>query len=169
MAYHDELTGLPGRRALNEALLRVGSRYAVAMVDVDHFKHFNDAYGHEVGDQVLRMVAAQLDRGGGGGFSLHRGAPEDDRGHAVRAAGTGAPPEEAGDGEASARLPEGGIRDRQHRPGRARWTEDQRAAGDRGGRQSAVPRQGFRSKPSDGMIRDNTLTVVERRNAWISG
>jgi diguanylate cyclase (GGDEF)-like protein len=76
MAYHDELTGLPGRRALNEAFLRVGSRYAVAMVDVDHFKRFNDTYGHEVGDQVLRMVAAHLDRVGGGGRSFRYGGEE---------------------------------------------------------------------------------------------
>jgi diguanylate cyclase (GGDEF)-like protein len=60
MAYHDDLTGLPGRRALNEALPKLGSRYAVAMVDIDHFKRFNDQYGHDVGDQVLRMVASKL-------------------------------------------------------------------------------------------------------------
>jgi diguanylate cyclase (GGDEF)-like protein len=76
MAYHDELTGLPGRRALNEALLRMGSRYAVAMVDVDHFKRFNDTHGHDVGDQVLRMVAAKLDRVGGGGRSFRYGGEE---------------------------------------------------------------------------------------------
>jgi len=60
MAYHDDLTGLPGRRAMNEVLLQLGSRYAMAMVDVDHFKRFNDTYGHDVGDQVLRMVASRL-------------------------------------------------------------------------------------------------------------
>jgi len=60
LAYHDGLTGLPGRRALKEALDRVGGTYAVAMVDVDHFKRFNDTYGHEVGDEVLRTVAARL-------------------------------------------------------------------------------------------------------------
>ena len=60
LAYHDGLTGLPGRRALNEALERVGGAYAIAMVDVDHFKRFNDTYGHEVGDEVLRAVAARL-------------------------------------------------------------------------------------------------------------
>jgi diguanylate cyclase (GGDEF)-like protein len=60
LAYHDGLTGLPGRRALNEALQRVGGAYAIAMVDVDHFKRFNDTYGHEVGDEVLRTVAARL-------------------------------------------------------------------------------------------------------------
>jgi diguanylate cyclase (GGDEF)-like protein len=70
MAYQDGLTGLPGRRALTEALQRVSGRYAVAMVDVDHFKKFNDTYGHDVGDQVLRMVAARLAavRAGGQGF-----------------------------------------------------------------------------------------------------
>lgn len=60
LAYHDALTGLPGRRALDEALARLGGPYTVAMVDVDHFKRFNDTYGHDVGDQVLRSVATQL-------------------------------------------------------------------------------------------------------------
>jgi len=60
MAYLDELTGLPGRRALEEQLRQLGKRYAIAMVDVDHFKHFNDRYGHDVGDQVLRFVASRL-------------------------------------------------------------------------------------------------------------
>lgn len=70
MAYQDGLTGLPGRRALTEALQRLSGRYAIAMVDVDHFKKFNDSYGHDVGDQVLRMVAARLGavRAGGKGF-----------------------------------------------------------------------------------------------------
>ncbi len=60
LAYHDGLTGLPGRRALKEALDRTGGAYAVAMADVDHFKRFNDTYGHEVGDEVLRTVASRL-------------------------------------------------------------------------------------------------------------
>ena len=76
MAYYDELTGLPGRRALNEALLQVGSRYAVAMVDVDHFKRFNDVFGHEVGDQALRMVAAKLSTLTGGGKAFRYGGEE---------------------------------------------------------------------------------------------
>src|SRR5204863_28123 len=58
MAYLDSLTGLPARRALNEALLRLGGHYAVAMLDVDHFKRINDQHGHDVGDQVLKMIAA---------------------------------------------------------------------------------------------------------------
>jgi diguanylate cyclase (GGDEF)-like protein len=76
MAYHDELTGLPGRRALNERLLKLGSQYAVGMVDIDHFKQFNDRYGHDVGDQVLRMVAVKLERVSGGGKAFRYGGEE---------------------------------------------------------------------------------------------
>jgi GGDEF domain-containing protein len=60
MAFEDELTGLPGRRALTQALQSLRAPYAVAIVDIDHFKSFNDEHGHDVGDQVLRMVAARL-------------------------------------------------------------------------------------------------------------
>jgi GGDEF domain-containing protein len=60
MAFRDDLTKLPSRRALNEFLSSLGNRYAIAMVDVDHFKSFNDTYGHDVGDQVLRMIATRL-------------------------------------------------------------------------------------------------------------
>jgi GGDEF domain-containing protein len=76
LAYHDELTGLPGRRALNEALHRLGDNYTVAMVDVDHFKKFNDQHGHGVGDQVLRMVAANLERLMGGAKAFRYGGEE---------------------------------------------------------------------------------------------
>lgn len=76
LAYHDELTGLGSRRALNEALLKLGERYAVAMVDVDHFKKFNDRFGHEVGDQVLRMVAGRLEKVSGGGKAYRYGGEE---------------------------------------------------------------------------------------------
>lgn len=62
MAFLDALTGLPGRRLLDEQLARMGRHYAVAMVDVDHFKPFNDTYGHDVGDQVLKLVASLLRR-----------------------------------------------------------------------------------------------------------
>ncbi len=61
-AYLDELTSIPGRRAFEESLRRLGRYYAIAMVDVDHFKHFNDRYGHQVGDQILRFLAARLKR-----------------------------------------------------------------------------------------------------------
>jgi diguanylate cyclase (GGDEF)-like protein len=59
-AYLDELMGIPGRRAFEESLHRLGRHYAIAMVDIDNFKHFNDRYGHQVGDQILRFVAARL-------------------------------------------------------------------------------------------------------------
>ncbi len=76
MAYRDELTGLPGRRALNERLQRLPRSYVIAMADVDHFKKFNDIHGHDVGDQVLRMVAAQLRKVGGGGKAYRYGGEE---------------------------------------------------------------------------------------------
>jgi diguanylate cyclase (GGDEF)-like protein len=78
MAFRDELTGLPSRRALNERLagLVSDSDYAVAMVDVDHFKSFNDTYGHDTGDQVLRLVAAHIDQVGGGGLAYRYGGEE---------------------------------------------------------------------------------------------
>jgi diguanylate cyclase (GGDEF)-like protein len=56
----DELTELPGRRSLKHHLARLGSSYAIAVVDLDHFKKINDRYGHNAGDQVLRYVATCL-------------------------------------------------------------------------------------------------------------
>lgn len=76
MAYRDELTGLPSRRALNEELLKVGRTYTLAMVDVDHFKKVNDTYGHDVGDQVLMMVAGQIEEVNGGGRPYRFGGEE---------------------------------------------------------------------------------------------
>ncbi len=76
MAYRDELTGLPGRRALNERLNMLGRQYAIAMVDVDHFKKFNDKYGHDVGDEVLRLVASRIRRVGAGGTAYRYGGEE---------------------------------------------------------------------------------------------
>jgi GGDEF domain-containing protein len=76
MAYHDELTGLPGRRAFNELLLGLDNQYAIAIVDIDHFKSFNDTYGHETGDEVLRMVASRLASVGGGGKAFRCGGEE---------------------------------------------------------------------------------------------
>ncbi len=76
MAFRDELTGLRGRRALNQALLKLGGRYTIAMLDVDHFKKFNDRYGHDVGDEVLRMVAAKMMQVTGGGKSYRYGGEE---------------------------------------------------------------------------------------------
>ncbi|HMM57232.1 MAG TPA: GGDEF domain-containing protein [Rudaea sp.] len=62
MAFVDALSGLPNRRALDETLARLTGDYALAMVDVDHFKQFNDTHGHDAGDRVLQAVAAELRR-----------------------------------------------------------------------------------------------------------
>lgn len=63
----DPLTGLYNRRYMEESLLRESARaarggtpMAVAMLDLDHFKAFNDRHGHEAGDALLRAVGASL-------------------------------------------------------------------------------------------------------------
>lgn len=68
-ALRDPLTGLANRRLFDETLprelarcVRSGQPLTVAVIDVDHFKHFNDSYGHEAGDRVLRAVAETLKR-----------------------------------------------------------------------------------------------------------
>jgi diguanylate cyclase (GGDEF)-like protein len=76
MAFQDELTGLPARRALNTTLHGLGKHYALAMLDIDFFKKFNDRFGHDVGDQVLCMVASHLRRVGGGGKPYRYGGEE---------------------------------------------------------------------------------------------
>ncbi|HEY5038614.1 MAG TPA: GGDEF domain-containing protein, partial [bacterium] len=58
--YQDVLTGVPNRQALDERLHTLSGKYALSMVDIDHFKKFNDTYGHAEGDNVLRMVAMHL-------------------------------------------------------------------------------------------------------------
>src|SRR6202023_3776880 len=60
----------------NEALLRLDPPYSIAMVDIDHFKRCNDTYGHDIGDQVLRLVAARLARVTGGGQAYRCGGEE---------------------------------------------------------------------------------------------
>jgi GGDEF domain-containing protein len=76
LAYQDELTGLPSRRAFHESLLRLETTYSIAMVDIDHFKRCNDTYGHDTGDQVLRLVAGRLARVTGGGCAYRCGGEE---------------------------------------------------------------------------------------------
>jgi two-component system cell cycle response regulator len=67
IAMIDGLTGVYTRRFLSEALraeseraARHGGMFAMLLVDVDHFKHVNDTYGHPAGDEVLRVVARRL-------------------------------------------------------------------------------------------------------------
>src|SRR5215470_10407707 len=76
VAHRDELTGLPGRRTLKELMSHLGGRYAVAMCDVDHFKAFNDTYGHDAGDQVLKFVASMISRVRGGARAFRYGGEE---------------------------------------------------------------------------------------------
>lgn len=75
-AYLDQLTTLPGRLALNEVMKSVKGDYVIAMVDVDFFKKCNDAYGHDVGDQILKMVASKLCQVTGGGSAFRFGGEE---------------------------------------------------------------------------------------------
>ena len=70
IAHSDELTGVRNRRQFRESLAvqsslarRLGRPLSLVMVDVDHFKAFNDTFGHPAGDEVLRAVAASLREG----------------------------------------------------------------------------------------------------------
>ena len=76
MAFRDELTSLPSRRALQEKLVALGPAYTIAMVDVDHFKKFNDTHGHDIGDQVLKLVGTRLAAIDGGGKAFRYGGEE---------------------------------------------------------------------------------------------
>lgn len=76
MAFKDELTGIPGRRALNDYFLKLGNHYTLAMADIDHFKKFNDRFGHDTGDEVLKFVASILSRVEGGGKAFRYGGEE---------------------------------------------------------------------------------------------
>lgn len=65
-AYLDDLTGLPNRtlirQAIDERILRGGEAhpFALAFIDIDNFKHINDYYGHVVGDEILVRIARRL-------------------------------------------------------------------------------------------------------------
>ncbi len=76
LAFSDELTGLPSRRALEERLYGLGPVHAIAMLDVDHFKKFNDIHGHDIGDQVLRLVSTRLAHAASGGTAYRYGGEE---------------------------------------------------------------------------------------------
>jgi diguanylate cyclase (GGDEF)-like protein len=79
IARQDPLTGLRNRRALQEDLdlleaqtARYGYSCCIALVDIDHFKSYNDANGHLAGDHVIQSVAAQLKEQARGGDALYR-------------------------------------------------------------------------------------------------
>lgn len=67
LAMIDQLTGLPNRRNIDMHMFtkmnefsRFGVPFGVAFIDIDYFKNFNDTYGHDLGDEVLKMVAKTL-------------------------------------------------------------------------------------------------------------
>ena len=69
LAHTDSLTGLANRRAFDGALehewkrtLREGTQISLLLLDIDHFKRFNDQFGHQVGDDCLRAVAGATAR-----------------------------------------------------------------------------------------------------------
>ncbi|WP_253952056.1 GGDEF domain-containing protein [Photobacterium sanctipauli] len=75
-AYIDQLTGISGRRALETELKHLGRTYTIAMLDIDHFKQFNDKYGHDTGDDVLRLVASLMSEVDGGAEVFRYGGEE---------------------------------------------------------------------------------------------
>ncbi len=67
MATHDELTSLPNRNLLNDRLQqaiehakRQSLKMAVLFIDIDHFKYINDSLGHQIGDELLQILAVRL-------------------------------------------------------------------------------------------------------------
>jgi len=75
----DALTGLRNRLCLREDLeilrdraRRYGHAYGLAMVDIDHFKRYNDRYGHQSGDATIRAVAEALSQGCRSGDTVYR-------------------------------------------------------------------------------------------------
>jgi two-component system cell cycle response regulator len=79
IARRDPLTRLGNRRALDEDLqylearvTRYRHRYCIALIDIDHFKAYNDAFGHHAGDRILQAVASQLKAEARSGDAVYR-------------------------------------------------------------------------------------------------
>lgn len=76
LAFHDTLTGLLTRRAMEQEFLRIGNKYTLAIIDIDHFKKVNDNFGHQVGDEILKMVASTIEKYAKGGKVFRYGGEE---------------------------------------------------------------------------------------------
>lgn len=78
-ALTDSLTGVPNKRAMDEVLARAcslgdrhGDQYSLILCDLDHFKDVNDQHGHVVGDHILKLAAAELERAVRNSDSVYR-------------------------------------------------------------------------------------------------
>ena len=83
MAHYDTLTDLPNRVTFNETLdvainraATTGEQFSILSIDLDHFKEANDAYGHMIGDGLLREVAHRLQAAAGEAFLARLGGDE---------------------------------------------------------------------------------------------
>ena len=76
IGFRDELTQIGNRRSLLQSVKSAEPAYSIAIVDADHFKQINDKYGHDIGDQALQVIAAQLDKAGGGSRAFRYGGEE---------------------------------------------------------------------------------------------
>ncbi|MGD6841705.1 putative bifunctional diguanylate cyclase/phosphodiesterase [Bacillus infantis] len=68
LAYHDTLTGLPNRRKVMQSIeewMAEDIQFAVVFIDLDHFKHVNDLLGHNIGDELLKVIASRLEENSG--------------------------------------------------------------------------------------------------------
>jgi diguanylate cyclase (GGDEF)-like protein len=76
MAFNDELTGIPGRRSLTQYAEELSGQFTVVMIDIDFFKKFNDKYGHDAGDDVIKLVASKIAKTGNRGRAFRYGGEE---------------------------------------------------------------------------------------------
>jgi PleD family two-component response regulator len=76
IGYRDELTQIGNRRALKQSAKTLRGSYSVAMVDADYFKKINDKYGHDLGDQALRVIAGLLRKTADGAKPFRYGGEE---------------------------------------------------------------------------------------------
>ena len=76
IGYRDDLTQIGNRRALQQTAKTLRGPYSVAMVDADYFKKINDQFGHDLGDQTLRVIASLLKQTAEGGKPFRYGGEE---------------------------------------------------------------------------------------------